>query len=118
MACLSLILLATIVCDIYTWILIVNMENKRIVCKSLSDESKKADCYDGAHLAYVKFISFYGTSSCVLLLLVAVILIISNFVLIRYINKGKLTKDASAQKKLLTQMSVLFSVFFGLRAVY
>jgi len=46
--------------------------------------------------AFEREYNFVGVSASILLLLVAVTLIVSNAVLIRYINKGELTNDACA----------------------
>ena len=45
-------------------------------------------------------------------------LIVSNFVLLKQINKSKLTDETYKQKRLLTRMSILFTVTFGLRAIW
>jgi hypothetical protein len=65
-----------------------------------------------------RMLNFYGFSSCALLLTVAITLIVSNWILVRYIDREKVGINAAGQKKLLKRMTILFSVFFGIRAIY
>jgi hypothetical protein len=77
-----------VTCDIYLWIKIVPNINEFYTCKEITDQIKQKNCIDDLFDEKTEQNeNFYGKSSSVLLLLIAVILIASNYVLIISISK-------------------------------
>jgi len=92
---LTMIGIATFVCNMWVGYTVYLYE--KLYKKCIGDGGDRKDCQEGdpdVVNATERSSDFYGISSAILLLIVTGTLIVSNWALVRYINKGELTQNA------------------------
>lgn len=75
-------------------------------------------CYEHSHDLFSQGEKIENHSSSVLFGILAASLILANYILIKILKKTSPTGEALSKKGLLVKLSILFTVTYGIRAVY